>query len=248
MDKETAPAFSENRPPPEPHIARTLILLTYNEIDGVKKLYDRIPWGCADEVFTVDGGSRDGTVEFLKSRGVRVLLQDRRGRGRAFQLGVEAAKGEYLVFFSLDGNEDPADIPRVFTEFNKGCDMVIASRMMAGAFNEEDVQIIRLRKWVNKAFTLAVNLLWNSGPYVTDTINGFRGVKKSSYSRLRAFTDGFDIEFLMSIRALKLGLKVCEFPTREGARIGGVSTAESLPTGILFVKRLWTEILLGKNF
>lgn len=231
-----------------PRAARTLILLTYNEIAGASKLCGLIPWDCTDETFVVDGGSSDGTVEFLKSKGLRVLGQDRRGRGRAFHIGAEAAAGEHLVFFSLDGNEDPADIPRLFEELDKGCDMVIASRMMAGAFNEEDVHLLRPRKWVNQTFTLAVNLLWNRGPYVTDTINGFRGIKKSSFRRLKAFTDRFDIEFLMSIRALKLGMKVAEFPTREGARIGGVSTAESFPTGVLFIKRLWTEIRLGLNF
>lgn len=230
------------------HPARTLILLTYNEIEGATKIYDRIPWDCPDEVFTVDGGSKDGTIEFLNAKGIRVLGQDRRGRGRAFHIGAEAAKGEHIVFFSLDGNEDPADIPKLFAELDNGSDMVIASRMMKGAFNEEDAQLFRLRKWVNNAFTLAVNLLWNRGAYVTDTINGFRGVKKASFMRLKAVTDRFDIEFLMSIRALKLGLKVAEFPTREGARIGGVSTAESLPTGILFIKRLWTEIRLGDDF
>jgi len=239
-------AASEEKP--RERARRTLILLTYNEIEGVTKLAGSLPLDCADEVFAVDGGSRDGTLEFLASKGIRTLSQDRRGRGRAFQIGVEQAKGEHIVFFSLDGNEDPADIPRLFSELDKGCDMVIASRMMKGAFNEEDVHLVRPRKWVNKAFTLAVNLLWNRGAYVTDTINGFRGVKKSSFARLKAFTDGFDIEFLMSIRALKLGLKVAEFPTREGSRIGGVSTAESLPTGILFIKRLWTEIRLGRAF
>jgi glycosyltransferase involved in cell wall biosynthesis len=71
------------------NIRRTLILLTYNEIEGTTCLYDRIPWQCADEAFAVDGGSRDGTIEFLRSRGLRVVPQDRRGRGRAFQIGME---------------------------------------------------------------------------------------------------------------------------------------------------------------
>jgi hypothetical protein len=93
-----------------------------------------------------------------------------------------------------------------------------------------------------------VNLLWNRGSYVTDTINGFRGVTKTAFSKLKCHTDGFDIEFMMTIRALKLGMKTIEIPTREGSRIGGVSTAESWPTGLLFVKRLCKEISSGRNF
>ena len=59
---------------------------------------------------------------------------------------------------------------------------------------------------------------------------------------------GFDIEFQMTIRGLKLGHKIIEIPTREGDRIGGESTAYSIPTGILMLKRLIREICLGKSF
>ncbi|OGS13593.1 MAG: hypothetical protein A2234_04625 [Elusimicrobia bacterium RIFOXYA2_FULL_58_8] len=231
-----------------PGRSRTLILLTYNELEGSTQLYDSIPWQCADETFAVDGGSTDGTIEFLRSRGLRVVGQDRRGRGRAFQIGMGEASGDHVVFFSSDGNENPADIPKLFEKLEEGRDLVIASRMMHGASNEEDVKFIRLRKWVNLAFTLAVNVLWNRGPYITDTINGFRGISKHAFSRLKCRTDGFDIEFMMTIRAVKLGLKITEIPTHEGTRIGGVSTAESWPTGLLFVKRLYKEIALGSDF
>ncbi len=236
-----------SRSAPAGQARRTLILLTYNEIHGATALFDRLPRNCADEVFAVDGGSRDGTVEFLAARGVRVVAQDRRGRGRAFTLGAGEASGENLVFFSMDGNENPADIPVIFSKLDQGADMVIASRMMPGAVNEEDVHAIRLRKWVNQAFTLAVNVFWNRGPYLTDTINGFRGIKKKAFLGLGCDCDGFDIEFTMSIRALKKGLKIAEFPTREYPRIGGVSTAESWPTGVLFISRLLKELLAGKH-
>lgn len=226
---------------------RTLILLTYNEIHGATGLFDRLPLNCADEVFAVDGGSKDGTVEFLSAKGVRVVSQDRRGRGRAFTLGAREASGENLVFFSLDFNEDPADIPVLFDKLDQGADMVIASRMMAGAVNEEDARVIRLRKWVNQAFTLIVNAIWNRGPYITDTINGFRGITKKAFFSLNCDCDGFDIEFTMSIRALKAGMKIAEFPTHEYPRIGGVSTAESWPTGVLFVSRLFKELFSGSD-
>jgi hypothetical protein len=51
----------------------------------------------------------------------------------------------------------------------------------------------------------------------------------------------------MSIRAMKLGLKVVEIPTVEGQRIGGVSTAKSIPTGLLFLRFLLKEIMNGSK-
>ncbi len=224
---------------------RALVLLTYNEIEALPKIFDRIPLGCADEAFAVDGGSMDGTREFLASRGLRILDQPRRGRGVAFRVAAEATEAEALAFFSPDGNEDPADIPRLLEKIREGYDMAVASRMMPGAFNEEDVSRFRPRKWVNQAFGLIANLLWNRGPFVTDTINGFRAVRRQAFEAMACDADGFVIEYQMSIRAMKLGLRVAEIPTREGPRLGGRSTAESLPTGLVFLRQLWREIRAG---
>ena len=58
---------------------------------------------------------------------------------------------------------------------------------------------------------------------------------------------GFVIVYQMSIRAMKLGLKVAEIPTVEGKRIGGVSTAKSIPTGLLFLRFLLKEIMNGSK-
>ena len=52
---------------------------------------------------------------------------------------------------------------------------------------------------------------------------------------------GFDIEFQMSIRGLKLGHKILDIPTAEGNRLGGESTAYSFPTGMLMLRRLRKE-------
>jgi glycosyltransferase involved in cell wall biosynthesis len=227
---------------------KSLVILTFNEIEATPKIWDTIPLSGADEVFCVDGGSTDGTIEFMKSKGIRVVVQDRRGRGRGFQLGVREAQGEHIVFFSTDGNEDPNDILKLFALLEEGYDMAIASRMMPGAFNEEDVHLWRPRKWVNNAFTLGANLLFNRRQALTDTINGYRGVSKAAFERMGIDVDGFDVEFTMSIRAMKLGLRVAEFPTREGARVGGVSTAESWKTGVVFVKRFLHEMRIGDRF
>lgn len=221
---------------------RSLILLTYNEIEAAPKVFDSIPLAAAEEVFAVDGGSKDGTIEFLQSKGLRVVVQQERGRGVAFRLGAREARGEQLVFFSPDGNEDPADIPKLFAKLEEGCDMVIASRMMRGAFNEEDIHWLRPRKWVNQTFTLAANLFWNRGPFITDTINGYRAVTKSAMSRMATDEPGFPIEYQMSIRAMKLKMQVAELPTQEGQRLGGQSTAESLPTGMRFLRLFLNEL------
>ena len=72
-----------------------------------------------------------------------------------------------------------------------------------------------------------------------------RFVKKSKFLELNPDTKGFGIEFQLSIRALKKNFMIKEFPTYEGDRIGGKSTAHTFPTGLLFGKIILKE-LFGK--
>ena len=226
----------------------SLIILTLNEIEGVRTLYDRIPFDAVDECFVVDGGSIDGTVEFFREKGIKVVPQEIKGRGEAFRIAVKRAEGDHLIFFSPDGNEDPGDIPKLLELLAMGYDIAIASRFLSGSQNEEDDLRFPWRAWANRAFTLIANIIWNTNRnYITDTINGYRAIKKEAFNKLNISAPGFVIEYQMSIRAMKLGLKVVEIPTVEGQRIGGVSTAKSIPTGLLFLKFLLKEIMKGSK-
>lgn len=224
----------------------TLVVLTFNEITGLRELFDKIPLDAVDEAFAVDGGSTDGTLEFFKEKGFPVHLQEQRGRGEAFRVAFRKAKGDALIFFSPDGNEDPADIPKFRPFLEQGFDMVVGTRMVNGAHNEEDIHFLKPRKWANNAFNLMANLTWNRGRFVTDTINGFRAITKDAWRRLALDGPGYTIEYQSSIRAFKLGLRIAEFPTHEDVRIDGREGAPSIPTGIAFVKMYFSELKAGK--
>lgn len=220
----------------------TLIILTYNEIEGVRALFDSLPFSKVDEVIVVDGGSEDGTIEFFRDRKIKVVVQEIGGRGEAFRLAKKEASGEYLVFFSPDGNEDPADIIKLIVKLKEGYDMAIGSRFIDGGHNEEDEVLLPWRAWANRLFTLLANTIWNRGEYITDTINGFRAITKEALEKMKIDAPGFVIEYQMSIRAMRLNLRVAEIPTYESNRIGGESTAKSVSTGILFLKFLLKEL------
>lgn len=234
---------------------KTTVLLTLNEIEGTTAVFDQIPTDAFDELLVVDGGSTDGTVEFLEERKVRVVGQEKKGRGEAFRIAFAESDGDVLCFFSPDGNEDPADIPRLFEAIEDGADMAIARRFGSGARNEEDDELLKWRAWANQGFTLLANLVFNRelypfnpAAYVEDTINGFRAITRQAFEMLRVDAEGFLIEYQMSIRAMKLGLEIAEIPTIEGNRIGGESTAHSIPTGLRFLKGITRELVIGRNF
>ena len=222
---------------------KSLIILTFNEIEGSQALLPVLPLQEFDEVLVVDGGSDDGTVKLFLDHGIDVVGQERRGRGEAFRVGAKHTTGDLMVFYSPDGNEDPYDIMRLVKLIEDGADLAIASRFAPGARNEEDDSAFRPRAWVNRALTFVANFLFRRGPYVTDTINGFRAIRRDLFDALHLDECGFPIEYQMSIRSMKMRARICELPTCEGDRIGGKSKCQSFPVGWGHVKVLAREIL-----
>ncbi len=225
----------------------TLCLLTYNERACLEQIFPLIPAPSPqsgfDQVVAIDGGSTDGTLDYFRERGIPVIGQSRRGRGDAFLLAFEKLEPDAYIFFSPDGNEDVRDLSKFKPLLEGGADLVIASRMMRGAVNEEDHQLIKARKWANNALNLLANALFRkTGPFVTDSINGYRAITRRAAKELKLDALDYSIEYQMTIRAFKKGMTIVEFPTREGARVAGVTGARSIPTGLRFLRRLWIEM------
>mgnify|MGYP003394182774 CR=1 FL=1 len=221
-----------------------LAILNRNEEAALPVILPAIPRDAVELCFCVDGASTDRSRDILAAHAIDVLPEASAGRGEAFRLAFAHARGKVdaLILFSADGNENPADIPRFRPCFESGADVVIASRMMRGAQNEEDGQTLKIRKWANLAFGRAAQLgFGRKQPFITDSINGFRGFTVAAWDRLAVPGNGYTVEYQSSIRAYKAGLRVVEFPTHEGQRIGGKSGAAGIPTGIAFLKVLARE-------
>jgi glycosyltransferase involved in cell wall biosynthesis len=225
----------------------TLVLLVLNEIDGLRDCWDALPLDEFARVVAVDGGSTDGSREFLSSHNIIILDQPIPGRGVAFRVAAEATDTERLVYYSPDGNEDPADIVRLDDLIAGGADLAIASRFSAGAVNEEG-GLLRPRARVNEALTWLANRLFNEGAYVTDTINGFRAMRRRPFLDMGTTVKRFPIEYQISIRAMRRRWRIAEIATIEGQRAGGESKALSWPVGKDHLKVLFTELPNARVF
>jgi len=219
----------------------TLVLLTLNEIDGLRLCWDDLPLDEFETVLAVDGGSTDGSREFMEARGVPILDQSIPGRGVAFRVAAEASSTDRMVYYSPDGNEDPADIVRLDDLILEGADLAIASRFAVGSINEE-TGVVRARARVNQTLTWIANQVFNHGPYVTDTINGFRAMRRTALLDLDTTVKRFPIEYQISIRAMRRRWKIAEIATIEGQRAGGESKAISWPVGKDHLKVLLSEL------
>ncbi len=201
-----------------------------------------------DQYLAIDGQSEDDTVAALELFGVPTFRQTEPGLGAAMLEARARVTTDALIFFHPDGNEDPDDLARIVALLKQGKDFVVASRMISGAINEEDVCILRWRKWANKGLALLANIFFaGDGNRTTDVTNGFRGITCAAWDRMNLTSRDLTMDYQMVIRALKLGITITEFPTREGPRLSGVTKFASFPTGIAELKLLWRELRLGRR-
>ena len=224
-----------------------LCLLVLNEYECLKKIIPKLLRKKnklnISRIYAIDGGSTDGSIEYFKKKNINIIGQSIKGRGSAFKIAFKKIKAEKFIFFSPDGNEDIDDIKKFENYFKKNYELIIASRMMKGAVNEEDNQIIKLRKWANNFFNLIANISFNNNKYITDSINGFRGITLKAFKKMNITADDFTVEYQITIRAMKKKMNIIEFPTTEHERIFGTTKAKSIPTGLKFIKRYLSELI-----
>jgi glycosyltransferase involved in cell wall biosynthesis len=224
----------------------SLVLVVRNEEQGLKEMLPSVPLRQFNEVFAIDGNSRDRTREVLKEAGIAAYIQKRPGLGSAMLEARGFVKTDSFIFFHPDGNEDPSDLPKMVKLLKDGADFVVASRMIKGAWNEEDGKVFKWRKWANIGFAMLANLFFaQKGNRTTDVTNGFRGITVQAFDRMRLTSTDLTMDYQMVIRALKCNIRITEFPTREGERVGGGTNFPSMQTGIAELKLLMREIGMG---
>lgn len=101
----------------------SIVVPVQNEQDSILPLLEEIDAALPDpdglEIICVDDGSADGTrgrlVEAMRRfPRLRVLAHESRcGQSAALLTGFRAARGEWIVTLDGDGQNDPADIPRL---------------------------------------------------------------------------------------------------------------------------------------
>ncbi|MGB7773403.1 MAG: glycosyltransferase family 2 protein, partial [Pseudolabrys sp.] len=87
------------------------------------------------EVVVVDGGSLDGTADQAAAAGARVIVEPRRGYGRAIQTGIAAVRSdaEILVFLDGDGSDPVEFVPDLVSPIIAGQAVFVLGSRIRGA-------------------------------------------------------------------------------------------------------------------
>ena len=110
----------------------SIVSIVFNDLEGFKKTFNSVVEQSYTKIeyIVIDGGSKDGTGEFIKEHADQLsywVSERDKGISDAFNKGVKAAKGDWIVLLNAaDYFQDTTSIQRMipYLEKNKEADIV----------------------------------------------------------------------------------------------------------------------------
>ena len=223
------------------------IIPTYNELDNLEAIVDRVLEVGRSDVLIVDDSSPDGTGDLadrLAARHPTVHVLHRTtkdGLGRAYLDGFEwgRARGyDALIEMDADGSHQPEALPAILDEL-VAADIVLGSRWVPGGRVVNWPLHRRLLSLGGNAFArLAL------GIDVRDATGGYRAYRAGALETIGldgVASQGYCFQLDLLWRGLERGLTVVEVPITFREREHGVSKM----SGAIVGESLWNVAVWG---
>jgi len=160
-----------------------------------------------------------------KFRGIFLLSGKKKGLGaayiRGFKHALEKLKADVVVEMDSDFSHDPADLPRLLSEIERGYDFVIGSRYVKGGKIPKNWNFFRVAnsRWGNRFARYLAGI-----DNVKDCTSGFRAIKAQVLDQIRLSSlkvRGYSFQMNLLYRAFVNGAKIKEIPIKFRERAWG---------------------------
>ena len=199
-------------------LSLSVVIPAYNEARRLPATLARIQaylegLGREHEIVVVDDGSADATAEVARAAGdqVRVLRHEpNRGKGYAVRRGMLAAAGARRLMTDADLSTPIEELAKLEAEIDRGFDVAIASRAVAGA--RVEIHQPAYREAMGRLFNVLVQGLLLPG--LSDTQCGFKlfTSRAAEEAFLLCRLDGFSFDVEALYVARRRGLRIAEVP------------------------------------
>jgi glycosyltransferase involved in cell wall biosynthesis len=169
----------------------------------------------AYEILVVDTQSQDRTVAIAREKGARVVPEDRRGYGRAYKTGFDAAEGELISTLDADWTYPASEIPRVATLLEEeGWDFVSCDRLSL-----LDSEAMEVHHRLGNALLNKTALLLH-GVRLRDSQSGMWVFRRGILAQLALGSDGMPFSEELKLEVVEKGLRFTEVPIHYRPRVG----------------------------
>lgn len=233
-----APGTGWRFPYPVPGVS--VVIPTLNEASNLREFLPCLPsW--LHEVIIVDGRSTDDTIAVAQRANpdVKIVLEERPGKGAALRRGFAAATGDIIVMLDADCSMDPREIPLLVGALICGADFAKGSRFIQGGGTDD---MSRFRYLGNWGLTQVVRMMY--GGSFSDLCYGYIAFWRQHLGVLEPHCDGFEVDTFLNIKALQADLKIAEVPSFESMRRHGKSNLRAIPDGWRVLKTIIRERLV----
>lgn len=221
----------------------SVVVPAYNEQDSLPELVAEIDQACGPldleyEIVIVDDGSTDRTFETIEQlatvnpRLQGIGLRRNFGKSEALAVGIGQTDSEFVITLDGDGQDNPADIPRMLEELEGGLDLVSGWKV--------DRRDPFTRRVASRLFNTVT--AWTTGVDMHDMNCGFKAYRGVCARSLDIYGE---MHRYLPVLAAQEGWRVGELPVDHRVREHGHSKfgLERYPRGAL---DLLTVIFLGR--
>jgi glycosyltransferase involved in cell wall biosynthesis len=200
--------------------------------------------GHVDRVIVVDNGSKDGTPSAASGAGALVVLEPKKGYGRACLSGIDRAReleADVILLLDGDGSDDPADAPRVLGPVVAGrAELVLGVR--AGEVSL--AAMAPIQRFGNRLVPWLARVLF--GAEYSD-MPPYKALRLSAFDRLGVEDEGFGFTLDLLLRAHAHGLRTVEVPVTCRPRAGGRSKVSGTVLGTVKASSALLYMLLRRK-
>ncbi len=197
-----------------PRIAAVIPVL--NEFAALPGVLSGLAASPVDEVIVVDGGSSDGSAGLARSLGAKVVVETRRGYGRACAAGAAATDADIVVFLDGDGSDDPAALPALLEPVLAGR----AALALGARTRPEPGALLPHQRFGNRLVAGLLRLV--HGVSVHD-VPPMRAIRRDALEALALVEQTYGWPTEMIVKAARGGLPIVEVEVPCRARRGGES-------------------------
>jgi hypothetical protein len=214
----------------------TLVIPALNEKDGIGVTLDAfkiaekeanatlfskdpVEW----DVIVVDGNSTDGTQDIARGMGAKVIVEPRKGYGRAYRTGFEAATGDFIATMDADGTYPARELPWMLLRLvHTRRDFVTGNRLSfieARAMTKEH----RIGNYMlNTVLQVLFHTCMKGVPeqVLADSQSGMWVFRRSMLPSLHLTQDGMAFSEELKLEVMLRGFKLEEVPIHYTERWG----------------------------